>query len=649
MRRRVRHALLALLVPLALSGRPDPATAQQIENLKITDVRGFVELGVENRRELRERNDEDTFDRDDWNFREILNVSTMGYVYHPRFLTFRAGSLLDLIQANNRGEIESDNRTQLGGHWNLNFLKEHPWGVTLHGDVRELEIERRFQSSLDVTSQAMGAAFHYREGPLPFVASYKRRDRDGGEDIDESGDEWAVRADYDLNENSYGRLEYVRTDEDIRGQDIDRDVFFANNRSFFGPGRSKRLNTSFRSYSQTDASGDTDLITAIGLFDWLHTPTLSSSYGIDFQRTEREVSDTDNLNLIASVRHRLFDSLTSELEGYGRFQDASFGDVRRMGGSLRQDYTKRLADWGRLQLMFGPHAEIVQNRPEGDIGFQNDEAVVLNGVLPVRLSERNIDVSTIVVTDVSRSIIYDEDIDYMVLQRGGVTELRRLVTGDIADGETVLVDYEFGLDADNDIRDSGIDAGASITFFEVTRLYWQRWQSEKKVLSGDIDGRLDTIDRQTWGIRVTQSWLTSRVEWERDRSEFAPFDAFSQSLTLSTLPGWPLRGQIMGSRRKLEYVDSDEDITFVTVAGGVTLQLTPRTLLDIEGDYHREDWSGRDVQGLNDVDGYGVRVALTWQLRRFQLTVGGRYLMLDREEDLDEEERHVYLRVRRDL
>ena len=144
---RLRRALLALLVPLVLSGRPDPATAQQIEPLKLTDVRGFVELGVESRRELREREGQDTFDRDDINLREILNVSTSGYVYHPLFLTFTAGTLLDLIQVSTRGEITSDKREQLGGHWNLNFLKEHPWGLTLLGDVRELEIERPFQSN----------------------------------------------------------------------------------------------------------------------------------------------------------------------------------------------------------------------------------------------------------------------------------------------------------------------------------------------------------------------------------------------------------------------------------------------------------------------------------------------------------------------
>jgi hypothetical protein len=646
---RLRHALLALLVPLLLSGRPDSAGAQQIEVLKLTDVRGFVELGVESRRELRERDGQDTFDRDDIDLREILNVSTSGYVYHPRFLTFSAGALLDLIQVSNRGEVTSDDREQLGGHWNLNFLKEHPWGLTLLGDVRELEIERPFQSSLDVTSRVMGAAFHYRQGPLPFVFSYKNRDRSGGEDIDESGDEWAIRADYDLSEDSYGRLEYVTTDEDIRGQDIDRQVFFANNRSFFGPARSKRLNTSFRSYRQSDASGDTDLTTAIGLFDWRHSPTFSTSYGIDFQRTEREVSDTDNLNLFASARHRLFESLTSELEAYGRFQDASFGDERRMGGALREEYTKELADWGRLRLMLTPHAEIVQNRPEGQFGFQNDEAVVLTGVLPVRLGETNIDVSTIVVTDASRSITYVEDLDYMVLQRGGVVELRRLITGDIADGETVLVDYQFALEGDNDIRDSGIDAAVSITFIEVSTFYWQRWQSEKKVLSGEIDGRLDTVDRQTWGHRLAFPWLTTRIEWERDRSEFAPYDAFSLSATLSTPVGWPARGQILGSRRELDYSDTDEDIVFTTVAAALSLRLTPRTLLDLEGDYVREEWSGRDVQGLNDLDGYGLRLAVTWQLRRFQLTLGGRYLKLDREDDQDEEERFAYVRVRRDL
>jgi hypothetical protein len=106
---------------------------------------------------------------------------------------------------------------------------------------------------------------------------------------------------------------------------------------------------------------------------------------------------------------------------------------------------------------------LVGNRLDEDTAFVLDEPHVLVGLQPVLLRQPDIIASSIVVTDESNSIVYDEGPlgDYMVIMviqiGGGIeTGLVRTPTSVIADGDVVLVDYEYELVGDKDARSTGV-------------------------------------------------------------------------------------------------------------------------------------------------------------------------------------------------
>jgi CSLREA domain-containing protein len=86
-----------------------------------------------------------------------------------------------------------------------------------------------------------------------------------------------------------------------------------------------------------------------------------------------------------------------------------------------------------------------------DTDFVFDERHLMVGLQPVILRQQDVIASSIVVTDLNGSIVYDEGLDYRVTQIGGgaETELMRTPTSNIADGELVLVDYAYELIGDN--------------------------------------------------------------------------------------------------------------------------------------------------------------------------------------------------------
>jgi hypothetical protein len=105
---------------------------------------------------------------------------------------------------------------------------------------------------------------------------------------------------------------------------------------------------------------------------------------------------------------------------------------------------------------------LTDNRPNEDTAFVFDERHVMVGLQPVLLLQPDIIASSIVVTDENGSIMYDEGAigDYVVIEVGGgiETQLSRTPTSDIADGQFVLVDYEYEL-----VRHGGmLSTGASL-------------------------------------------------------------------------------------------------------------------------------------------------------------------------------------------
>jgi probable HAF family extracellular repeat protein len=93
------------------------------------------------------------------------------------------------------------------------------------------------------------------------------------------------------------------------------------------------------------------------------------------------------------------------------------------------------------------------NHLDEETAYVLDEPHVMVSLQPVLLREPDIIASSIVVTDENGMIVYDEGLmgDYTVNQIGGgiETELRRTPFSNIADGQLVLVDYEYELAGNN--------------------------------------------------------------------------------------------------------------------------------------------------------------------------------------------------------
>ncbi|MFQ5697001.1 MAG: hypothetical protein ACE5IL_01800 [Myxococcota bacterium] len=643
-----------LLVALTLVA--GTAFAQQIRLARVTEVSGYTELGLRAEKDRRDRNSKGSALRSsELRLDQLLHLDLDGYLYHPRFVRFHGSGELHFFQTPVSGGssvLRSVDRELASGSWILTFLEEHPYGLNVFGNVSDQDVDASFTPTFLLHNELFGATFHFRRGPLPFQVTYDQRSRAGTGPtsvIDEVGTDFSVRSDYRIGESSQGGLEYRRSVDDIRQQDqiIDRSSFSVDNVTYLDPERRRRLRGNLRFFQQVDVSRLTRL-SALGGLDWRHSKRLTSRLNLDLEQTRIAGQRTTNWNLEAGARHQLYESLASDLAIYARLQDATFGSDNSFGGTLSEQYTKRLGGWGRVNLSLIPFGQLEQIRSSQDTAQVVDEGQVLQDAVPAVLKQPDVLPGSIVVTDAAGLIVFQESLDYAVQIRGSQTEILRLAGGAIANLDTVLVDYEHRLPSAQDVLLSGVNGQLRVSLPLGIALFGTLLDQNQRKLSGDLTSKLESRNRLSSGIELNRTWMSARVEAERETSTFASFRALSQTLSLFTESGSAWRGRVSGTHRQLRYTDSDQRISRTLAAATLRRQFLTSGRLELAIDYERTRWSGGVNPEFNDVDGLGVKASLEWSFRRITVTVTGNLKRLERLQQRERQNR-ILLRVRRDF
>jgi hypothetical protein len=494
-----------------------------------------------------------------------------------------------------------------------------------------------------------GARFFNRRGWIPFSLTYQHRTLDDDSDFgNEVEDEVIFLGEYRIREKSGGSLEYDLSFEEIQDESARRQRFNVTNLSYFGERGEKRLHTRLRFTERKrfrqlyTTSGSTNL-------EWQHTANLSSQYFLDARWYEGDLQSLTSLNPRFLITHHLYESLTTEVEIHSQLEDNNAASRYEFGGRMTEDYRKWLGEWGRLSISVTPRALMVYTRPDQDSAFAIDESHVMRQGERTTLRRRGVIASTIVVRS-STGFVYDQPPadDYTVIQVGGSfeTQLELTLGSSIADGETVLVTYEYELQGRSDVLTFGVDVVTNLSLFDHLRLIGRYETSEQNVLSGDEEtARVIDFDRSVAGVEIRWPWFTATADYEYYDATIGPFHRFLGVLSLFTygLQPWQARGSAAYGYQR--YTDTGETVNRVDLSGSTQFPVFQRGRLEFEANYQRERWSG--VPGEpNNREALFFGAEYSWRYRKFRLGLETEIGLLR----LQSEERRVFkvdLRVSR--
>lgn len=371
------------------------------------------------------------------------------------------------------------------------FLQDHPYPITAHAARHTHMVRREFMSNYWLNTLTAGGSAGWHNKDFPFSVQYGYLLNEGDERELASGaeqhqvyatgknetDDSRTLVEYRLND--YANRYFSDSDYTLHyglvqsGFDLDEDDDYRLDLT------ARAQHRDFTAFTQDEVRLATQLLGD------LHE-SLRLRVQNDLAWWNLHDVDGFQVGLWSDLRHQLFASLTTGVLGRVTWDTAQ--DTDRVEGGVSGSVTYR-KDLGPLVMTHGYFVAGTWT----DFGHQAainrvlDEAVTLEGEIPMPLAWPDVDGGSIEVLDSTRTVRYRRDLDFRIEQRDDRTYIQRTTGGDIPDGATVLVSYEYRLsqEATATQLDQQYFGRLETDLWEYLRIYGQyTFRDDRRFLQG---------------------------------------------------------------------------------------------------------------------------------------------------------------------
>jgi hypothetical protein len=448
-----KFAVLGISLILVTS---DYAQAQEIAPFKITDVSGslqfrylFSDRSNESGSDL--RRSEHTISQ------ELLAIQIGGYIYHPGLLSLSISGGPALVQTDYKQEGSSTGDESKVFDLSA-FLSYRPYPFTLFYSRSFPQTSSGLSGSFTTRDEGYGASGSF----LPLESRFRlgwsamRRDVSGagsGAKVDDVSDSYQINGLLPFKKGRDITFAIARSDQYSKSGNVglpiqDSRITTSNVRlsSDFGLGGSGKINLRQNlNWNRVDTELETttqqDRLNYGAAISWNYSDKTHYNGRLDYIDVARGDSWSKSSSAFVGLNH----SLTNGISMSGR---GSFTRAESPGFASDNAGLSASASYGR-KLSFGMLTAsaalgLRQNGQESSVKFLSvfDEVVTLAGTDAVTISRDFVVANTVVVTNSAKTQTYVEGLDYRLFVIGGTTSIERLITGNIDDGQTVLVSYE---------------------------------------------------------------------------------------------------------------------------------------------------------------------------------------------------------------
>ena len=600
-----------------------------------------------------------------------VGLTLGGVIVDPGFLTFGADLSFALTRDRFResgsdvlSRTDTDSGTLELYDFRLNFLPGKKLSGSLYGLRQDNRIARRFQPTLDERRTTWGTSWTLADPTMPMELSYdsSRTDRSGNRDSrdDEQFEQRTLHFGLRWLDTQHHRIklsfEHAETEQEFQGRperfETTRDLLIVEDEREFGDRYQHSLRTLFR---WQDESGDfaRDILEIGPQLALKHSDNLQTLYRYQFNRERYAELDIDTHRADFQLVHQMYSNLTTTVDLFGLREDI-VGDVdtTQWGGAMDLQYNRR-NPYGHL------YANLALAYDREDASGSDGRRLALNEAhtfrdpVDVTLRNRNAVASTIVVTDTSNRRLYREGVDYSILAQGTATRIRRIRTGAILDGDTVLIDYRFETPADGRLDTTRVDFSVEQRFTSgLTPYYRLSFRHQEDDVSNDqqagssrFAGRADRTDHHRLGARYERPRYTLGAEFEIFDDTIDPYDAFHVNalLRLVQTPDRSLDASGRFSRLLFEGGFDDRNVTLID------LDLSHRwRLSDSMSTIHRLAYRFEDDSIAGDTHAWDVMAGFEYKVGDLLAEVSFRYDRLDLPGSEDEDF-GIFFRLRRSI
>jgi hypothetical protein len=304
----------------------------------------------------------------------------------------------------------------------------------------------------------------------------------------------------------------------------------------------------------------------------------------NFYRME-EIQTLNQNRVHASLNHRLYESLTSEIFGEYSTVNQTVYDESNIKAGLDLNYTKKIPT-GRLNIdyRYYHHWFDVKSVPADIIVV--DEEHQLSDTKITLLLKPYVRPGSVFVTDVTGIIVYQEGFDYNIIARDSYTEIQRIPGGLISDNQLVMVDYTASVPGTYGFEANNNTFSASLQFLNrLFELYYRgSWQHYSDLKDADFLV-LNWYDQNVFGGQIDIGLATGGVEYDNYQSNIIPYKRMRYFLNLN----WNIHSRVLlsvnGNIFDYKYISDGVNQKYSNISGKLTWTVTQRIRADFEMGY----------------------------------------------------------------
>ncbi|MDH3980702.1 MAG: hypothetical protein OEU91_09360 [Gammaproteobacteria bacterium] len=608
-------------------------------------VKAFFSLGLEN--ETRS-GPFVNLEKDSTTARQKFDIRTRGWAYHPALVIFDAGLRPEFKQQSedsNTGFQQESDGVFFGYFLDTTWLQAKPYTINLFTskDRSDTTNSLAADTTTETSINRGRLLLDYAVLPTTFTVESRESISEGFFRSVDSQDIFRVESRKET-QNSKTTLDIEAREQDrlINKSASSTERFSTFIRNSWQLGDKSTLSSGFSFADSSSTLRDTTTTRISSRLRINHRKNFSTHYSARIEKREEKDFSSDSTSLSAGLTHRLYENLTTTVNGTTTRNKLSNGELNTNVANLNFRYQRRIP-WGRLNMNLGVRERIEDDQRDAAFAQVREESHTFIGAsTQIFLDNIAIDTATIIVTDSTGLITYVEGTDYFVDLVGSSVRITRDPFAGIVDGQQVLVDYDYEPDPPAETGLTTVSFGTSIYLWDMLNLFYQRSQSTERLISGLHPNELtdDTVQRA--GAELKWRWSTTYVEIEDRDTTVTPLERFLVRERLAFRPTRNLSLGFGAEYSELKLKDTGE----VTEGTGVNANLTWN--VGRTGQLRARAFDRRNRSSVQQTESKGLISIYEWWFGAWRPSV--RYEFLDDVNELtgDTRERHIiYFQIER--
>lgn len=556
-------------------------------------------------------------------------INTKSYIWHPNFL------ILNLEAEYNPDFIKENfiiipdlTETRTAKRINLKTTLFNRKVISLYTTTNfsQTYSYRDYLTNIKTDTKQFGAVLIYSNKILPInlnlnQSKWNQEETETGRMADMNQLNFTARTSksfYSLDKHSltYSRNNYRYNNFNLYQTNVNSEIISLNDNFYFDKKRNYNFRSRLSYHNQTGTIDFKRMQAYENLF--LKLPVnFKFQANYNYNDIEQEFSQTKSQNLKTTLMHKLYLSLnTSIYYEYTKIDNTFFNDENNTYG-FNFNYTKKIPLKGRLNISGTYQMKDYNTIAEPNIvQIINEEHYLSDGKIEL-LVRPNIDIQTIIVKDQTGAIIYQENLDYILIQRNEYIEIQRFPGGQILNNSTVYVDYTATQPASYSYNSNLYLISSSIKLWDnLFELYFNTSKQDFNNITNTDFLSLNYYTQYTYGAKIDVKFAEAGVELEDYNSSTIPYKSERYYFNAHQNFNNKILFSISGNIKNFHLIQENEDQVFSDISAKTIYKFKTISSVSLDIAYRKQIGNGIDL------DLFTARAEFRTILRQIDFTAG---------------------------